>query len=492
MEEKKQATPSNGAERYEKLYGMLLESIPSSVLLIDRDLRIASVNRNFLFKNRRSLVDTIGRRLEEVFPAVILDNVDFIGRIRQVFEENQPTGGERITYRAPGIPMRIYYYRILPFSRHGKVEQTMLLMEDVTDRERLSEEVRQVERHLASVVASASDMVLSADGDGRILTWNPAAVKVSGYAFEEVVGRFFYEFCAAKHQQDLKRVFAVLKSGAGSRMAEWDFIQKDGTHLQVSWVCSPMKMDKQFQQVGIVAVGRDLTERRKLEMQLIQSQKLAALGVMAGGIAHEIRNPLAISSSSAQFLMDDDISSEFRRECAEKIHAGIQRASTIIENLLRFARPSGKTDMGEVELLSLLRETATLVANQAKIQKIELETCFPEKQILIRGIESLLQQVFMNLFLNAMNAMPDGGVLNLYVEERSGEVLIRVSDTGHGIEKGEIEKIFDPFYTKSPAGKGTGLGLSLCYSIVKQHLGSIVAESAVGEGSTFIIRLPVI
>jgi PAS domain S-box-containing protein len=492
MEEKNQETPGNGSERYEKLYGMLLESIPSSVLLIDRDLRIASVNRNFLFKNRRSLVDTIGRRLEEVFPAVILDNVDFIGRIRQVFEEDQPTGGERITYRAPGIPMRIYYYRILPFSRHGKVEQTMLLMEDVTDRERLSEEVRQVERHLASVVASASDMVLSTDGEGRILTWNPAAAKVSGYAFEEVVERHFYEFCAPEHQEDLKRVFAVLKSGVGSRMAEWDFIQKDGTHLQVSWVCSPMKMDRQFQQVGIVAVGRDLTERRKLEMQLIQSQKLAALGVMAGGIAHEIRNPLAISSSSAQFLMDDDISSEFRRECAEKIHTGIQRASTIIENLLRFARPSGKTDMGEIELLSLLRETATLVSNQAKIQKIELETCFPEKQILIRGIESLLQQVFMNLFLNAMNAMPDGGVLNLKVEEMSGEVLICVSDTGHGIEKGEIEKIFDPFYTKSPAGKGTGLGLSLCYSIVKQHLGSIIAESAVGEGSTFIIRLPVI
>lgn len=492
MEEKFPHLSGNGSERYEMLYGMLLESIPSSVLLIDRDLRIVSVNRNFLSKNRRILNDTIGRRLEEVFPAVILDNVDFVGRIRQVFEENKPTGGERITYRAPGIPMRIYYYRILPFSRRGRVEQVMLLMEDVTDRERLSEEVRQVERHLASVVASASDMVLSTDGEGRILTWNPAAAKVSGYSFEEVEGRCFREFCAAEHQHDLKKVFADLKSGAGSRMAEWDFIQKEGTRLQVSWVCSPMKMDQQFQQIGIVAVGRDLTERRKLEMQLIQSQKLAALGVMAGGIAHEIRNPLAISSSSAQFLLDDDITTEFRRECAAKIHAGIQRASTIIENLLRFARPSGKTDMGEIDLVSLLQETSTLVANQAKIQKIELETCFPERRILIRGIESLLQQVFMNLFLNAMNAMPDGGVLTLGAEEMYGGVLVRVSDTGHGIEKGEIEKIFDPFYTRSPAGKGTGLGLSLCYSIVKQHLGTITVESTAGEGSTFIIRLPVI
>jgi PAS domain S-box-containing protein len=368
----------------------------------------------------------------------------------------------------------------------------MLLMEDVTDRERLSEEVRQVERHLASVVASASDMVLSTDGEGRILTWNPAAVKASGYSFDEVVGRCFHEFCADEHQADLKRVFADLRSGAGSRMAEWDFFQKEGPPLQVSWVCSPMKMDQQSQRIGIVAVGRDLTERRKLEMQLIQSQKLAALGVMAGGIAHEIRNPLAISSSSAQFLLDDDITAEFRRECAAKIHGGIQRASTIIENLLRFARPSAKTDMGEIDLVALLQETFTLVANQAKIQKIELATCFPERPALVRGIESLLQQVFMNLFLNAMHAMPDGGVLTLDVTERAGEVLVRVSDTGHGIEKGEVEKIFDPFYTRSPAGKGTGLGLSLCYSIVKQHLGMIAVESTVGEGSTFVLRLPVI
>jgi PAS domain S-box-containing protein len=478
--------------RYEKLYAMLLDGIPSSVLLINRDLRIVSANRNFLVKNRRSDGDIVGRRLPEVFPAVILDNMDIAGRIRQVFEENQPTKGEHMTYRAPGIPLRIYYYRILPFSWQGTVELAMLLMEDVTEQERLSEEVRQMERHLASVVESASDIVLSTDGDGRILTWNTAAVSVSGYAFEEVTGRFFHEFCAPEHQDDLRRVFLELKEGRGSWMAEWEFIRKDGTHLQVSWVCSPMKMDRQSSRMGIVAVGRDLTERRKLEMQLIQSQKLAALGVMAGGIAHEIRNPLAISYSCAQFLFDDDISQEFRRECTEKIHAGIRRASTIIENLLRFARPSAKTDMGEVDLIPLIMETAALVANQARIQKVELETSFPEARVLIRGIDSPLQQVFMNIFLNAMDAMPEGGVLSVAVEEQSGEVLVRVADSGVGIEEDELDKIFDPFYTRSSTGRGTGLGLSICYSIVKEHLGSIQVESSPGKGSNFIVRLPVI
>jgi PAS domain S-box-containing protein len=479
------------SEWYEKLYGMLLDGIPSSVLLIDRDLRIVSANRNFLIKNRRSITDTIGRRLEEVFPTIILDNMDITGRLRQVFERNQPTRGERMIYRAPGVPSRIYYYRILPFCWQGMVESAMLLMEDVTDQERLSEEVRQVERHLASVVECASDIVLSTDSDGKILTWNLAAAKVSGYTFEEVRWRFFYEFCAAEHQEELKRVFAGLKGGGDTRMGEWDLIRKDGTPVQVSWVCSPMKKDRQAQDEGIVAVGRDLTERRKLEMQLIHSQKLAALGVMAGGIAHEIRNPLAISSSSAQFLMDDNIPPEFRRECAEKIHVGIQRASTIIENLLRFARPSAKADMGGIELTALLEETAELIANQAKIQKIELTTRLPEKPVRVRGMASLLQQVFMNLFLNALDAMPDGGTVSLTVEETLSEVLIRIADTGRGIAKAEMDKIFDPFYTRSPAGKGTGLGLSICYSIVKQHLGSISVESVEGAGSAFTIRLPV-
>ena len=123
---------------------MLLDAIPSSVLLIDQDLRIVSVNRNFLEKNRRTLPDTIGHRLEEVFPAIIIDQMDFPGRIRQVFEKDSRIKGERMTYRAPGIPLRIYYYSIIPFSWPGVVELAMLLMDDVTEQVRLSEEVRRV------------------------------------------------------------------------------------------------------------------------------------------------------------------------------------------------------------------------------------------------------------------------------------------------------------------------------------------------------------
>lgn len=477
-------------DRYQKLYAMLLDAIPSSVLLIDQAMRIVSANRNFLEKSRRSMADTIGLRLEEVFPPVILDYMDISRRIRQVFERKEPTTGERLTYRAPGIPLRIYYYRILPFTWMKKVENAMLLMDDITEQVRLSEEVRRVESHLASVVESASDMVLSTDTAGVILTWNTAAEKISGYTFEEVKGCFFFEFFAPDHQDEVKQIFASMRSGGSSMMGAWDFIKKEGGRITVSWVCSPMKNDL-AETVGIVAVGRDETEQRRLEMQLLQSQKLAALGVMAGGIAHEIRTPLAICSSAAQFLKDGDLTPDFLQECADKIQVGIEKASFIIENLLRFARPSERTEMAPVDLVAVLKEPLALVANQARLQKIGIVAHLPRGPVRLKGMESLLQQVFLNLFLNAINAMPQGGTMTLNLDQKDGEVWVRVADTGRGIAPGDLDHIFDPFYTRSPAGKGTGLGLSICYSIVKEHSGVIEVKSEVGQGSTFMVKLPV-
>jgi PAS domain S-box-containing protein len=478
------------SDRYQKLYAMLLEAIPSSVLLVDRELRVTSANRNFLERSKRLVSDTLGRRLDEVFPDIILEQMDLTRRIQEVFEKSEPVEGERMTYRAPGVPMRIYYYSILPFSWNGVVENAMLLMDDVTEQVRLSEEVRRVERHLASVVESASDIVLSADTRGTILTWNTAAEKVSGYTFHEVKGRFFFEYCARNHHKEVRTVFSEMKTRSHSIMAEWDLVTTDGALIPVSWVCSPMK-DDFSRTVAIVLVGRDLTERRKFEAQLLQSQKLAALGVMAGGIAHEIRNPLAISSSAAQFITEDDVTPQFMRECADKIQAGIQRATVIIENLLRFARPAERAEMSRMNLLAVLTETLTLVRNQARIQKIKLTSDFPKEPLLISGIPSLLQQAFMNLFLNAINAMPNGGTLSLSVRRTDRAVSLHITDTGYGISRENMDKIFDPFYTTSPVGKGTGLGLSITYSIVKQHFGSIEVDSVEGKGSTFTVKLPV-
>jgi len=487
------ASPNHSPEsqQYQQLYDMLLDAIPSSVLLIDQDLRIASANRNFLEKNRRTLPDTIGHRLDEVFPAIIIDQMDFPERIRQVFEKTFRVMGERMTYRAPGIPLRIYYYSILPFSWQGVVELAMLLMDDVTEQVRLSEEVDRIERHLASVVESAQDMVLSTDMEGQILTWNTAAEKLSGFTLYAVRGHNFFDFCAGDDQGEMEQIFANLQAGKEAQMAEWDLKTRDGGRIPVSWIFSPMK-DHLGQTVGIVAVGRDLTERRKLETQLLQTQKLAALGVMAGGIAHEIRNPLAVCSSAAQFIMEGDLEPQLQQECAEKIHAGILRASMIIENLLRFARPTVAPDIKEINLTGLLSETLSLVTNQARIAKIELKAQWPPEPILISGMEGLLQQAFMNLLLNGIKAMPDGGELDISLGQADGEAWVNIRDTGQGIAPGDLNNIFDPFYTTAPVGQGTGLGLSICYSIIKQHFGTITVESATDQGTTFTVRLPII
>ncbi|MDO8721187.1 MAG: PAS domain S-box protein [Syntrophales bacterium] len=483
------ATGHEFSDKYEQLYTMLLDAIPSSVLLIDQNMRIVSANRNFLEKGQRSLANTIGYKLEEVFPTVILDQMAIARRIRNVIEKNQPAKGERMTYRAPGVPIRIYYYSLLPVSWQEKVEGVILLMDDVTEQVRLGEEVRRVERHLASIVESASDLILSADKKGAILTWNAAAERLSGYAAAEAQGRYFPEFFADEDQKDIREIFSFIDTGKYAQTKECPLKTGQGSFVPVSWVFSPLK-DTANQTAGIVAVGRDLSERRKLEMELIQTQKLAALGVMAGGIAHEIRNPLAICSSAAQFLLEEDNTPEFRRECAEKIHQGIQRTSIIIENLLKYSHPSTTSKMTLVNLVSLISETLTLVAYHAKIFKIEVQSSFPRESIMVQGMATLLQQVFMNLFLNAINAMPSGGRLGIDVRKVNSEVWVQVTDTGFGIEKNEIEKIFDPFYTTSTVGKGTGLGLSICYSIVVQHKGAIEVESAKGQGSVFTVKLP--
>lgn len=470
------------------MYRMLVDSIPSSVVLIDEHLQVVLANRNFLEKARRLETETLGRQLIEVFPRVIVEELQLQKQVQLAFASQHAVQGQRLTYRAPGVPLRTYYYSVIPMVGGGQVGLVMLLLDDVTEQLRLAEEIRRVERHLASVVESANEIMLSTNPKGRILTWNRAAERLSGYRLDEIQGHPLSAYCAADCSASIQAFFAIEASQSGCGAAECDLATKSGLRIPVAWAFSPMKDDLE-RIVGIVAVGRDLTERRKFEQQLLQSQKLAALGVMAGGIAHEVRTPLAISSSAAQFLMEEDITADFRKECAEKVHLGIQRASVIIENLLRFAHPSTKLDIAEIDLLSVLGDAITLVANQARIQKVEIVCSFPKKPVRLGGIANLLEHAFLNLFLNALSAMPDGGVLTISVDGTSTAVRVRVSDTGCGIASSDISNIFDPFYTRAPVGKGTGLGLSICYSVIQQHGGSIEVESAPERGSTFTVTL---
>lgn len=188
--------------------------------------------------------------------------------------------------------------------------------------------------------------------------------------------------------------------------------------------------------------------------------------------------------------MRDNITDEFRRECAQKTYDGIQRASGIIENLLKYARPSMNVDLEPLVLSTILQDTLLLVSNQAKIQKINIIAEINDTSVVFSGIKNLIQQVFMNLFLNAIEAMQKGGTLTLSIKKTSTTVSVYIKDTGVGIAEDEIDKIFDPFYTTMSTKLSTGLGLALTYSIVKQHSGTIDVKSKLGKGSTFVIRMP--
>ena len=224
--------------------------------------------------------------------------------------------------------------------------------------------------------------------------------------------------------------------------------------------------------------------------KLYQNERLVALGVMAGGIAHELRNPLSVCFSAALFLRDQPGDPAEQQLCTQKIIEGIEKSSAIIDNLLRFARPPLDDEMRPTNLVSVLHESVTTMTAQVRLQRIKLLEDYEEANVPILGNAVLLQQVLMNLFLNACQAMPAGGEIRTAVRRNASEAVLWVRDTGEGIAPENVSRLFDPVFTTRREGQGNGLGLPICRLIVQRHGGTITVESVLGEGSTFTIWLP--
>ncbi|MBI2001239.1 MAG: PAS domain-containing protein [candidate division NC10 bacterium] len=511
---------SHGGELGEDLYMDILSSIPSSILIFDSGLRVVFANRNFLVKSRKGEGEVLGKKIGEIFPPVILYYVNLEENL-QAAQKGRPLDGEEMEYRAPGLASRVYFYSLTPLKDEGgRVRNVMLFMDDVTEKKSLGERVVRAERHLASVVESANDLIVSMDADGSVMTWNSAAERILGFSVREMVGTQLVTLFPEGERATLQDLFGQLTRGGEFQEREAGMRARSGQELLISWRFSAMK-EERGQVVGLVGVGRDLTEKRQLELQLIQSAKMAALGEMAGGIAHEIRNPLAITSSAAQILLKKGADPELRRESARKIHTAAGRAATIIENLLRFARPSEGL-VEQVDVNGAVEDTLSLIGHQISLQSIEIEKRLAPHLPRVKGNKNQLQQVFMNIILNAYHAMPEGGGLTITsrvlpialpaadglpstelselarppafnpqsASDNGQWVDVRFSDTGCGIPEENLSRIFDPFFTTMPVGRGTGLGLSIAYSIVRQHGGIIGVESQVGMGSTFTVSLP--
>jgi two-component system NtrC family sensor kinase len=226
-----------------------------------------------------------------------------------------------------------------------------------------------------------------------------------------------------------------------------------------------------------------------LEDQLIQAEKLSSIGLLAAGVAHEVNTPLAVISSQAQVLFKQMPSDDQRTRTVEKIIKQSFRASEIVNSLLKFSRVSD-SEYAELDLNRLIRETVSLVEPMLRASKIILNTQLSSSVPPLYGNAGKLQQVFMNLIMNARDAMPRGGELTLATESENSSIHVEVSDNGLGIPPDHLSKIFDPFFTTKAKSRGTGLGLAVTYGIIREHSGKIGVESAVGKGTTFRLEFP--
>jgi PAS domain S-box-containing protein len=367
-------------------------------------------------------------------------------------------------------------------------EQTTRLFRE---HQQLSEELRRAERHLAGIVESASDLVISADINARIITWNRAAERISGFGREQAIGRRLSDYCPQSDRAVMDGLLRQFFSGPHTgQIDELPLVDADGQTIPISWRFSPLQNDL-GEITGIVAVGRDLIEQRRLESQLFQAAKMTSMGIMASGIGHELRNPLGIISASAQLAQDHLDNPELISTCLTRIHSATRRAALIIDSLLTFAQPSREVRQA-VQVNEVLIATFTLLEYQIRQRQIVFTTVLDPLIPPIIGNPALLQQVFTNLILNACQAMPDGGALAVTSRLSDASTIeISVRDEGCGISTEVLAHIFDPFFTTRPVSQGTGLGLAISYSIVQQHGGQIEVSSQPGAGSSFTVRLPV-
>jgi len=341
-----------------------------------------------------------------------------------------------------------------------------------------------------SIIESINVGIIALTPEGRVMMWNSAAEELLGIARPQALGRPIETLLDA----DLIRALRDVTQPYGWAVPEarniykfrWRADHERDLVLNVSIVPFWMRSGAPS---GSLLVLEDLTHRVRLEEQLQQREKLSSLGLLAAGIAHEVNTPLAGISSYTQMLLKQFPADDPRRALLEKIEMQVLRASQIVQNLLNFARMERPT-VSELDIRKVLDETLQLLEPQLRNTRIEVVKHYAEELPPILGDATKLQQVFMNLILNARDAMPEGGRLTLAAYLRDGQVCVDVEDTGVGIPPEHIARIYDPFFTTKGVGRGTGLGLALSYGIIQEHAGRIFVESQVGRGTRFTITLP--
>jgi two-component system NtrC family sensor kinase len=340
-----------------------------------------------------------------------------------------------------------------------------------------------------NIVESINVGVMALDMEDRIESWN-AQMEVM-YALPR--WQALTQPVRSVFPADFVEEFYRIRQNAGiNNLYKFRLQTPAGETRTVNLAIAPL-VTRKFEVIGRLVIMDDITERVELESQLSQADKLTSIGLLAAGVAHEVNTPLAVISSYTQMLAKQLQGDPQKSGLLEKITRQTFRASEIVNNLLNFSRTSG-TEFTEIDINKVITDTLALLEHQFKTSKIQVQADLTPGISSIQGNSGRLQQVFLNLFLNAKDAMVGGG--HLKIATTNGDMVsVRVSDTGSGIAPEHIQRIYDPFFTTKTApqegqSRGTGLGLSVTYGIIQEHAGKIRVESNPGSGTTFALDFP--
>ena len=346
-----------------------------------------------------------------------------------------------------------------------------------------------------NILESLDDGLLVLDLDDRIVRWNTALEQLYGLTRGEAIGRTLDEVFAPSFAEAIRTARRDTPDGATLSRFPLRGRGSEADLLIVSVAVVPLRAsdDPSLCPAGTIVILEDTTARVRLEEQLQISEKMASIGLLAAGVAHEVNTPLTGISSFTQMLLEGADPEDPKTRLLEKIERQTFRAAKIVNGLLNLSRPAahGTLDLTPIDLNVVINDVLALLEHQFEIHRIKVRRDLSSEPATVRGIEHKLQQVLLNLFLNAKDAMPKGGWLSIQTRVDDDRVVVEIADTGSGIPSEYLARIYDPFFTTKAIGQGTGLGLSISYGIVREHAGVIDCESVVGQGTRFIVSLPV-
>ena len=469
----------------EERYRRLVEVSPDAIF-VNRGDRIVFINdQGVKLFGANNPDDIVGKSPLELIHSD--DHAAVRARIQQLVEgrETVPLVEEKIV-RLDGRVVDVETSAARFIDHEGMGIQVVL--RDISDRKRADQTLQKERDFIDAVLETAGALVVVLDRDGRILRFNRACEQTTGYSSEEVLGRHAWDLFVIPDEVDaVKAMFERLRGGEPRNDYENYWKGKDGVLRRISWT-NTVLTDPNGKVDYIVAAGLDITDFKHMQEQLRKTERIAELGTLASGMAHEIGTPMNVILGRAEYLFQR-VTDEGTKKGLATIVTQVERITKVMNQLLAFARRK-TPERRAVDLGQTIDDSLEMFHERMTHSHITVEKVIEANMPSVLADRDQLIQVLINLVMNSIHAMPEGGRLRLSLDREDSHVRLGVSDTGQGMPEEIRSKVFDPFFTTKDFGKGTGLGLTVVKGIIEEHGGTIAVESGVDKGTTFWIRLP--